>query len=183
MDEIENPYRPGAGTQPPALLGRDSLLTQFEATIRRALNHSPGKSVMPIGLRGVGKTVLLNRFSKIARDKGVKVAYIEAPETGEFGHNLWVACDSFCSSWTVSDELPRCSEHSECSKHSRSSYLTDPKCRLTSTRYRDQPIAEIFLTTLPICWSQCGEAVEERGTGLLLAIDEVQYLSGDELAA
>ena len=44
----------------------------------------PGKSLMPIGLRGVGKTVLLNRFGDIAQDSGMTTAFIEAPETGDF---------------------------------------------------------------------------------------------------
>lgn len=64
MDRLDNPYRPGAGTRPPALIGRDDLIDGFGVTVRRALAGRPGKSYMPIGLRGVGKTVLLNRFSE-----------------------------------------------------------------------------------------------------------------------
>ena len=67
MDSLDNPYRPGAGTPPPALVGRDGLIDAFGVTIRRALLRKPGKSVMPLGLRGVGKTVLLNRFAEIAQ--------------------------------------------------------------------------------------------------------------------
>jgi hypothetical protein len=84
MDELANPYRPGAGTTPPALIGRDDLLQHFGVTIRRALDKRPGKSVMPIGLRGVGKTVLLNRFAEVAENEGFAVGLIEAPETGNF---------------------------------------------------------------------------------------------------
>lgn len=51
--------------------------------MRRALKGMPGKSVMPIGLRGVGKTVLLDRFAEIAGDEGMSVAFLEAPETGD----------------------------------------------------------------------------------------------------
>lgn len=72
MDELSNPYRPGAGAQPPALIGRDELIHRFGTTLRRALVGKPGKSLMPIGLRGVGKTVLLNRFSEIAENEGVR---------------------------------------------------------------------------------------------------------------
>lgn len=84
MDELTNPFRPGAGTQPPALLGRDELIKHFGTTVRRALAGRPGKSLMPIGLRGVGKTVLLNRFSEIAEMEGLAVGFIEAPESGDF---------------------------------------------------------------------------------------------------
>ena len=84
MDRFDNPYRPGAGTAPPVLIGRDQLLDGFDLTVRRAMNGQPGKSCMPVGLRGVGKTVLLNRFLKIAEQAGMKVGFIEAPETGDF---------------------------------------------------------------------------------------------------
>lgn len=80
MDEYTNPYRPGAGTSPPALLGRDVLITHFDTTVRRALARRPGKSLMPIGLRGVGKTVLLNRFAEIAERQDFAIGFIEAQE-------------------------------------------------------------------------------------------------------
>jgi hypothetical protein len=83
MDPFDNPFRPGAGTAPPALVGRDPLLAAFALTIRRATAGRPGKSVMAIGLRGVGKTVLLNAFTEIAAREGLRVAFIEAPETGD----------------------------------------------------------------------------------------------------
>lgn len=70
MDELENPFRPGAGTPPPALVGRDDLISKFRVTAGRALRGRPGKSVMPIGLRGVGKTVLLNEFVHVAEQEG-----------------------------------------------------------------------------------------------------------------
>lgn len=57
-------------------------------TYKRAHQSRPGKSLMPIGLRGVGKTVLLNRFAGIAEAEGMRVSYMEAPETGDFKYQL-----------------------------------------------------------------------------------------------
>ncbi len=57
MDELTNPYRPGAGTPPPALTGRDDLINRFGISFRRAVAGRPGKSLLLIGLRGAGKTV------------------------------------------------------------------------------------------------------------------------------
>lgn len=74
----------GAGTRPLALRGRDDLIDHFRTAAKRALANQPGKSLMPIGLRGVGKTVLLNRFAEIAEEEGLVVGFIEAPETGDF---------------------------------------------------------------------------------------------------
>src|ERR1700752_1182900 len=84
MDAFENPFRPGAGTDPPALVGRDNLIDAYRVALRRTVSGRPGKSVMPIGLRGVGKTVLLNRFYELAQEQSFATAYIEAPETGDF---------------------------------------------------------------------------------------------------
>jgi hypothetical protein len=84
VDELTNPYWPGAGLPPPALIGRDALLHSFRTATARALAGKPGKSVMPAGLRGVGKTVLLRQCANIAEPQGYLVANIEAPETGEF---------------------------------------------------------------------------------------------------
>ncbi len=61
MDRLDNPYQPGAGTRPPALIGRDDLIDGFGVTLRRALGGRAGKSCLLVGLRGVGKTLLLNR--------------------------------------------------------------------------------------------------------------------------
>jgi hypothetical protein len=60
MDPIRNPYAPGAGQRPPELAGRDGELAQFEVTLERVGSGKPERSVMLSGLRGVGKTVLLN---------------------------------------------------------------------------------------------------------------------------
>lgn len=88
MDPARNPYRPGAGTRPPVLSGRDEFVDQFGAMMRLAMDGRPGKSVMPTGLRGVGKTVLLNQFRDIATHEGMEVAFIEAPEDGSFVQKL-----------------------------------------------------------------------------------------------
>lgn len=84
MDEFSNPYRPGAGARPPAVIGRDDLIDRFGVTVRRALAGRPGKSIMPTGLRGVGKTVLLNRFVEVGAGLGMSACFIEAPEGSDF---------------------------------------------------------------------------------------------------
>src|SRR4249919_3752 len=84
MDPVSNPFSPGAGTPPPAFIGRADLLTSYEIALNRTIKGKPGKSLMPIGLRGVGKTVLLNRFAEMAADDRFDVAFIEAPEHSNF---------------------------------------------------------------------------------------------------
>src|ERR1700680_2014346 len=84
MDPVRNPYGPGAGMPPPALVGRQELLDAFSVTLARARAGRPVKSLLATGLRGVGKTVLLNRFDLIAQESGVKVGFMEASDDGSF---------------------------------------------------------------------------------------------------
>ena len=80
MDPIRNPYSPGAGTPPPALSGRDEILEQVRVAIERIRLGRASKSVLMIGLRGVGKTVLLDRMRLNAEAAGNQTIRIEAPE-------------------------------------------------------------------------------------------------------
>ncbi|MDF3935031.1 ATP-binding protein [Pseudomonas citronellolis] len=80
MDPIRNPYSPGAGTPPPELAGRDAVREQVRIALGRLLHRKPTKSVMLVGLRGVGKTVLLDQMRLDAEASGVKTIRIEAPE-------------------------------------------------------------------------------------------------------
>ena len=80
MDPIRNPYAPGAGTRPPEMVGRDDLLETARIAIERIRLGRSSKSIVVVGLRGVGKTVLLDRISEYAEASGVLALRIEAPE-------------------------------------------------------------------------------------------------------
>lgn len=70
MDPRTNPYSPGAGTRPPALTGRDAELEQFDVLLSRLDAGRPARSMIVSGLRGVGKTVLLNTFEAMGQERG-----------------------------------------------------------------------------------------------------------------
>ena len=80
MDPIRNPFAPGAGTPPPELAGRDELREALRTALARARIGRPAKSAMLVGLRGVGKTVLLDRVREDAEQAGIHTVRIEAPE-------------------------------------------------------------------------------------------------------
>lgn len=81
MDPVRNPYAPGAGTPPPELAGRDELRETVRIAIARSRRGLHAKSVLMVGLRGVGKTVLLDRMRDDAEAEGVATMRIEAPES------------------------------------------------------------------------------------------------------
>jgi len=183
MDPFDNPYRPGAGTTPPALLGRDELIAQFTMAARRARSGRPGKSIMAVGLRGVGKTVLLNRFAEIATTEGFDVAFVEATDSGDFATVLAVRLrkilldlDRGAASRAVVRAL-RVLKSFTLQLPDGSTIQLDPEPLLgeaDSGRLTDD------LTDLMIA---AGEAAGDRGRGLFVAVDEVQYLSEVELSA
>ncbi len=80
MDPITNPYSPGAGTPPPELAGRDSLRESVRIAIERIRLGNPAKSALMVGLRGVGKTVLLDQMRTDAEAAHIHTVRIEAPE-------------------------------------------------------------------------------------------------------
>lgn len=183
MDRLENPYRPGAGTPPPALIGRDALIDGFGVAVRRAISRRPGKSYMPIGLRGVGKTVLLNRFAEIGEQEGLKVAFIEAPETADFRTLLAVRLRRVLLDLSNG---PAKRAAMKALGVLRSFTLQLPGgssigIGVDALAGRgDSGILSEDLTDLLV---SAGEAAAEQRSGVVLAVDEVQYLSADELAA
>lgn len=183
MDSFHNPFRPGAGTPPPALIGRDDLIEGFGVALRRTLAGRPGKSVMPIGLRGVGKTVLLNRFEQLARESGLQTGFMEAPETGEFKRllatrlrSILLGLDRGPMSRAVKRAMGTLRSFTYTLPDGMSISLgVDPLAGSADSGVLSEDAVDLLIAV--------GEAVKDSGTGLLLAIDEVQYLTAEELGA
>jgi hypothetical protein len=183
MDAFSNPFRPGAGTPPPALVGRDELIDKYEVALRRAMAGRPGKSIMPIGLRGVGKTVLLNRFHEIAREQGLHVSLIEAPESGDFKRlmatrlrSILLELDQGPVSRAVKRALGILKSFSYTLPDGTSIALdVDAVAGSADSGILSEDTADLLTAV--------GEAARDRQSGVLIAIDELQYLDGEELGA
>ena len=138
---------------------------------------------MPIGLRGVGKTVLLNRFAEIAAQEGLKVAFIEAPETGDFRTLLAVRLrkilldlDQGLGRRAVLRALRVLKSFSyQLPDGSSISLGVDPLAGQADSGLLADDVTDLLVAV--------GEAAAEERSGVLLAIDEVQYLAETELAA
>src|SRR3990167_4782874 len=81
MNRAKNPFSPGAGTPPPELAGRSAILEDAMVALERVKNGRAEKSMILVGLRGVGKTVLLGEIQRLAETAGYRVAFIEAHES------------------------------------------------------------------------------------------------------
>jgi AAA ATPase-like protein len=183
MDELRNPYRPGAGTPPPALIGRDELINRFGVIIRRALIGRPDKSLMPIGLRGVGKTVLLNRFCEIAGQEGFATAFIEAPETGDFRTLLAMKLRRVLLDLRRNRVTEAVLKALKVLKAFSLQLPDGPSMTLDVEPLLGSADSGILAEDVTDLLIAVGQATRSCSIGFLLAIDEVQYLKTEELAA
>jgi hypothetical protein len=183
MDPTSNPFRPGAGTSPPALRGRDAILAAFDIALARALDGRPGKSVMPIGLRGVGKTVLLNRFLEIAQERRMRHGFIEAPETGDFRRLLALRLRSILLDLDRGKTSQAVTRALGILKAFSYTLPDGSSISIDVDAYRGKADSGVIAEDVTDLFVAVGEAAMDRDTGMLLAVDEVQYLGGDELAA
>ncbi|MFM8747921.1 MAG: AAA family ATPase [Aestuariivirga sp.] len=185
MDRRKNPYAPGAGIQPPALAGRDQLLADAQIDMERVLARRPVKSLMLLGLRGVGKTVLLNRMKADADNLDFQTAKIEAPEEGTLPQLLIPELRRILFSLDlIARAGKKLRQAMGALRNFGSAFRVSvgeieigmtPTPGVADTGNIEQDMPQLIIA---LC-----EAAAERNTAIGLFVDEVQYLSPRELAA
>jgi hypothetical protein len=187
VDPIANPYAPGAGTPPPELAGRDELREQVRVAIERVRQGMPSKSILMVGLRGVGKTVLLDRMRDDAEATGIHTLRVEAPE----GRSLPALLAP-----ELRVALLRISriEHAK-ALGERALRALAGFAKALKVKFKDIEVGLDFEPEpgladngdlehdLAALLQAVGEAAQRAGTALVLFIDELQYVKEDELAA
>lgn len=185
MDPVKNPYVPNAGAMPPALPGRRSLIDAFEVALPRALAGKTPKSLLPYGLRGVGKTVLLNRFIQDAERTGYIVIFIEADADMDFVAQLVAELRRVLLSL---DGRARVNETVKRAIRILKSFalkfnLGDLSLELGVEPERGQADTGDLTTDLTALLLAVGEAARSAATAVLIAIDEVQTVKETEFKA
>jgi len=171
---------------PPALVGRRDLLDAFSVTLQRALAGRPFKSLLATGLRGVGKTVLLNRFDQDAQQTGFKVAFMEASDDGTF---VTVLVGRVRRILLELDRLGALSQAVKRALRVFKSFTVSvnekglPELGIDVDAERGLADSGDLASDLEDLFVALGEAARDRRTGVLFAIDELQYLAERELAA
>lgn len=185
MDPVRNPFAPGAGSQPPELAGRDEIISDADIALQRILLGRQTKSQILLGLRGTGKTVLLNKIEQLAESHGHLTSFIEAPENNSLAellypklhqvlrrlssvesakataHNAMRALRSFASAFKISvGDL---------------SVSVDPETGTADSGNLELDLCDLFV--------RVGEAAKSAGKAWTLLIDEIQYLTEEELSA
>lgn len=187
MDAISNPFAPGAGSPPPELAGRSDILNQAEVTLGRMQRGRSSKSVMIVGLRGVGKTVLLNRISDVAAEHGYIAEIIEAPENKSLAGLLTPALRSLILKMDKGEKLNAAAKKAFRALRGFAAAVrvkyNDIEISLDGETEPGVADSGDLETDLPDLLLQIGEAAKEQGTAVALIMDELQYLDEVEMSA
>lgn len=187
MDPLSNPFVPGAGNPPPELAGRDQLIETATIALERLRRGRGTKSMMLIGLRGVGKTVLLDRLVDVAESRQIVAIRVEAPEgrslPGLLAPRLRLALLTISRQAAAKDLAVRALR--ALSGFARSLKVKygdievgvdyEPEPGLADNGDLDHDLTALL--------EAAGLAAREAGTALVLFIDELQYVPEDQLAS
>src|SRR5260370_32108473 len=186
MDPRLNPYAPGAGTPPPELAGRDDLIERSAIALDRIRTGRASRSFILYGLRGVGKTVILNRIQRDAEGRGFATAKMETPADRSLRALLVPNLRALLLRLNRGEAVK-----------TKVHYALRALAGFASAlkfKYQDMEIGleyevEAGLadsgdleTDLAALLIAVGEAAGERGTAAALFIDELQYVAEEQLA-
>lgn len=187
MDTIKNPFSPGAGSPPPELVGREGILEQTRVLLGRTLVKRPEKSLLMTGLRGVGKTVLLNEIERIAQDKKYRTVMIEAHENKPLAlllvlhlRRLLYELDRMAG---AGDKVRRGIGVLRSFIGSVRMKVGDAEFGLDIEPERGRADSGDLEADLSDLFVAVAEAAQERKTGVAILIDEIQYFDQKELGA
>jgi len=187
MDPIRNPYTPGAGTPPPELAGRDELRETVRIALERVQAGRPTKSILMVGLRGVGKTVLLDKLREDAEASGKQTLRVEAPENRSLPAILAPQLRQALLKLSLNErgkDLARRALRGLAgfAKALKAKYEDievgfdfDPEPGLADNGDLEHDLQALL--------EVAGAAAKQAGTALVMFVDELQYVEEDQLAS
>lgn len=187
MDQIKNPFSPGAGSPPPELVGRDPVLEQARILLGRVKQKKSEKSMLLTGLRGVGKTVLLNEIKRMADSDGYHTISIEAHEGKALGpliapylRSLLYDLDRVAG---AGDKVKRGLAVLRSFVGALKLTVGEFSIGLDIDPERGSADSGDLEIDLPNLFVAIGEAAQDRNSAVAIFIDEIQYFSKKELGA
>jgi hypothetical protein len=186
MDPRRNPYAPGAGTRPPELAGRDVVIDRIEIALDRIRAGRAARHHLLVGLRGVGKTVLLDELARRAEANGFACVRIEAPEGRSLPAMIVPALRSALLRLDRGQAaLTRAKQALSALRNFASAFHLEMGELSIGVAAAEPGTADSgdLETDLPDLLCLVGAAASERGTALVLFVDELQYVREADLAA
>ena len=178
MDPRRNPYAPGAGTRPPALTGRDREIDRYEILVDRLKQGVAGQSMIITGLRGVGKTVLLNTFEDITIDR----EWIAVQR--EFDEQTSLPALVARSAKLILHDLKPGRKAAKKLRRALTGLGTftrrDPHGFELSYTPSGKPAEDALGEDFTDLLLAVGQAAEEKGRGVAFLFDEVQFVPAEE---
>jgi len=185
MDSDRNPFAPGAGTRPPELAGRDEVIDEATIVLKRVRAGRSGRSQMLMGLRGVGKTVLLNRLAEIAEEREFLTVVLEAPETRSLAEMLVPPLRRMLVQLSRVERVQARARQALRVLRSFASafklavgdieFGVEAEAGTADTGLMEMDLPEVLLAV--------AGAAREADRAVALFVDEVQYLSSEDLGA
>lgn len=186
MKAVLNPFSPGAGSPPPELAGRSEILEKAMVALARIKAGRSEKSFLLVGLRGVGKTVLLHKISEVAEQSGYKPLMIEAREDKSLSELLIPYLRQLLFSLDIGKSV---SEKVKRATRILKSFMLkvnpngavefgldiDPEKGTADSGDLETDLSQLFIAL--------GEAAQDRFTAIAIIVDEMQYLKDEELSS
>lgn len=179
-----NPYRPGAGLMPTYIAGRDEDISNISQMFTALKMNVPTQSVIFSGLRGVGKTVLINKLQRIAEEKDIFCKHIEVEERNDFVSQIAACSQAFLRKVSAKEKFKHLIQKPlEAIKSLVVSF--DPNENTFSLSMQDRELYQsVNLTqSLTDVFVTIGETAYETETPVCFFIDEIQYMKSEELGA
>lgn len=188
MDQLTNPYTPNAGAVPEAIVGRNDQLMAFKLLLRRLSKGRSEQSMIATGLRGVGKTVLLTRFGRIAQEEGWTVVDLEANRIDNTRFRELMFSKLRSALLSISPRARWSARGHRAAATLRSFTMTASPEGSVSASFNVAPLEGVgdhgdLVLDLTDVLIELGEVAAEKKTGIVLLIDEVQFLSAEQLEA
>jgi hypothetical protein len=187
MDAIHNPFSPGAGSPPPELVGRSNVLEQARVLLGRVKLKKPEKSILLTGLRGVGKTVLLNEMERMALGVGFHTVSVEAHEDKSLAaliaphlRKLFYELNRLAG---AGEKVRRGLAVLKSFMNGMKVSIGDIEIGLDIDPEKGAADSGDIEMDLPNLFAALAEAAADRSTAVALLIDEIQYFSQKELSA
>jgi hypothetical protein len=185
MNPLTNPFAPGAGAPPPELAGRDEIIQAATIALHRVRSGRPEKSQMLLGLRGVGKTVLLNRISDIARQRDYHVIMLEAPEGQRLAEYLAPALKGTLIRISRIEKARDYASRGIAALRGFASVFKVSIGEMIEVSVNEPPAADTgnLELDLPELLIAVAEAAQAADSSVAIFLDEVQYLGEEDLRA
>lgn len=179
-----NPYRPGAGLMPTYLAGREEDIENIENLFEGLCMNIPTQSVIFSGLRGVGKTVLINRLQNIAEDKEIFCKHIEVEERNDFISQIATCSQAFLRKISTVEKFKNLIQKPlDAIKSLVISFDPNESTFSLSVQERELYTSTNLAQSLTDVFSALGEAAYKTNTPICFFIDEIQYMKQSELGA